>query len=163
MKKRMITVAAILLVGAGSFLIATPNGAGRRSPGIKTALIPIPPAGCRFSNYFAYAPSALHACGLNVWPLTRIQQLPGGGQAYIYDEGRYGVVKRFVPPDGFDPAIGSSRQLEEYGVSLRPSSARALIIARAKLHEWKASPPPPYDLSYPGAISGGHFVKTLQP
>lgn len=85
------------------------------------------PPGCNFSNYFAYTPAALTSCGLDVWPLTNTQALPGGGEAYSYDEGSNGVVTELVPPPA---SIRFTRALSS---SMNTDFRRAPLIRKALL------------------------------
>ncbi len=102
-------------------------------------------------NPFAYTQAAITACNWPTWPLTRIEDLPGGGKAYVYNEDHGMVVKDLQPPAGFDPLTATNDQLDEYGFPTRPDSTSADFATWwSEMANWKgAADPPPFETANP--------------
>lgn len=143
------------LVGATAIAVSVVIASGgRASSGPPTGIHggeAVSSAGrCHFSNVFSSSPAALRACGLLVFPLSAVKPLPGGGRAYIYNEGKYGVVTELVPPKHFDPLTASEAQLNEYGFPPRPTDSHALTLWKQELGSWKGpAQPQPFDVADP--------------
>jgi hypothetical protein len=79
-----------------------------------------------------------------------VNPLPGGGQAYIYREGKHGVVTNLIPPKTFKPLRATSAQLNEYGFPTRPTDPHALAVWQQQMSGWKgAAAPEPFDVANP--------------
>lgn len=61
-------------------------------------------------------------CGDRATPLTRVEPMTNGGEAYVYDSTTEGSQTIFpVPPASFDAATASAQELESYDIPPRPS------------------------------------------
>lgn len=108
-----------------------------------TSLIATPPSDCNASfDPYSYTSGAVAACGYATHPLSSVQALPGGGSAYVYDEGTF-TVKFYVPPAGFNPSSATSSQLDEYGFPSLPADLAEAARLQGELNNWKGTPVPP--------------------
>lgn len=112
------------------------------SDAIAAAPSPTPPRNCNASfDAYNYTQSALASCGIKTYPLSSVTPLPGGGNAYNYDENGT-MVTDLVPPPGFNPAMASDAQLDEYGFPPRPTDPHALATWQDEMTQWTAVAPP---------------------
>lgn len=76
------------------------------------------PRACSFTaNPYSVRRSVLTACGYKLFTVQSVRALPGGGEAYTYDDAGLRVTEP-VPPKGFDPLTAPASRLREYGLPL---------------------------------------------
>jgi hypothetical protein len=108
---------------------------------------------CPLAGSPSYTVATLEACGMDAWPQTSEQALPGGGQETTYDEGSFGTVTVLVPPASFDPLTASSAQLSEYGFPEPPNAGTDEYAEwELAMSVWSGSPAAPaLDVSNPAS------------
>lgn len=153
MVRRSVVLMAAAL--AAPLVTAQIANADPPAPAAVSSLATTAPANCNFgANSFAYAPSALQSCGYDAWPLTSTTALPGGGEAYAYDEGSGDVVTTIVPPSSFQPLTATAAQLAEYGFPPRPAAGTPTYTDWFKEMSVYKGPAPaePEDISDPKLV-----------
>jgi hypothetical protein len=90
-------------------------------------------------------------CGDRATPLTRVEPMPNGGQAYIYDNTAEESQTVFpVPPASFDAATASAQELESYDIPPRPElGTPGFAHWQAAAGQLRIEAPPPAIFSVP--------------
>jgi hypothetical protein len=109
---------------------------------------------CAGVDPYTLTPTQLQACGYEVFPLVKVEEIAYGGKAYIYNlpSGRVTVI---VPPSSFDPVTASQQELEAFGYPPPPPKGSEAYELWLRIMETShPAEAPPFMIEGPGRKRG---------